>query len=124
MLTIGEAYGRSHRHVPASLGDGTFIKMARMSARQYLIRFYKQTHSDERATHTCNEFTSRPGTIAPFIHSRERLSSPLPFARETIMNSMVSDNSVVDRRRVENIKQKRNARVSTVIYIGGERSDR
>jgi len=123
MLTIEEAYGRSHRHVPASLGDGTFIKMARMSARQYLIRFYKQTHSDGRATHTCNEFTSRPGTIASFIHSRERLSSPLPFARETIMNSMVSDNSWIDGG-VENIKQKRNARVSTVIYIGGERSDR
>lgn len=65
-----------------------------MSARQYLIRFYKQTHSDERATYTCNEFTSRRGTIASFIHWRERLSSTA-LARETIMNSMVSDNSGV-----------------------------
>ncbi|KAL0106242.1 hypothetical protein PUN28_016146 [Cardiocondyla obscurior] len=47
-------------------------------ARQYLIRFYKQTHSDERATYTCNEFTSRPDAIASFIHRRVCACSPLP----------------------------------------------
>lgn len=37
------------------------------------------------------------------------------------MNSMVSDNSGVGKSRDGEYKTKRNARVSTVIYIGGER---
>lgn len=67
---------RPHRYVSSGLDNGTFIKMARISVGQYLIRFYKQTHSDERSTYMCNEFTSRPGAIASFMHSRERALVP------------------------------------------------
>lgn len=100
-----------------------------MSARQYLIRFYKQTHSDERATYTCNEFTSRPSAIASFIHSRERLSSPLLFMPSPAKRSWIQWFPIIAgwESRGEGggeYKTKRNARVSTVIYIGGERATR
>lgn len=77
-----------------------------MSIRQYLIRFYKQTRSDECATYTCNEFTSRPSTDCLF-YSFERARACPPsvlftLIRETIMNSMVSDNN----GEIGNVKQK------------------